>query len=307
MPTVLDPAAVRAVEDVFIAGIQALGIDNGAAKGDIKLTSGGPMVGEIAARLSGGYMSGWTFPLSSGIEVTEAAMNVAVGMQPGDLSPRVHRVSAERALISIPGTVAAVAGEENARRTAGIAEVFLRTGPNQEVVFPANNVEKCGNVISAAEDREGAIAAAREGVHALFLRLQPLMDQTTAFLFREKGLDAFTLSDADILRAIAAMPPFRGDPRILRKGSPICVEAPAGFEREPAWDWHELRLAAAVDTAVKNTSASIVRNPPAAGFTLSGLFWRAMLRGSVQGGAYLIDSVRLAAERGNVQEFLAGL
>mgnify|MGYP002388944453 CR=1 FL=1 len=74
-----------AVERVFTDGIRALGIDNGAAKGDIKLTSRGPMVGEIAARLSGGYMSGWTFPLASGVEVTRAALRVAAGLEPGDL------------------------------------------------------------------------------------------------------------------------------------------------------------------------------------------------------------------------------
>ena len=77
----------RSVEEVFRAGIRALGIDNGAAKGDLKLTSRGPMVGEIAARLSGGYMSGWTFPLASGVEVTAAGLRVAAGLDPGDLSP----------------------------------------------------------------------------------------------------------------------------------------------------------------------------------------------------------------------------
>ena len=119
MPTDLDTAAVRQIEDAFESGIRAIGIDNGAAKGDIKLTPRGAMIGEIAARLSGGYMSGWTFPLSSGVEVTEAALNIAVGLPPGDLTPRFSRTCAERGIISIPGVVASVEGESTARGIPG--------------------------------------------------------------------------------------------------------------------------------------------------------------------------------------------
>ena len=72
MPTIIKEEMKRVMLDTFRAGIHALGLagkDNiGAAKGDIKLTSNGtvfkPMIGEIAARLSGGYMSGWTYPYS---------------------------------------------------------------------------------------------------------------------------------------------------------------------------------------------------------------------------------------------------
>ena len=42
----------------FALAVKSLGLSCGAAKADIKLTSNGPRIGEIAARLSGGYMSG---------------------------------------------------------------------------------------------------------------------------------------------------------------------------------------------------------------------------------------------------------
>ena len=54
--------------ETFKKGIKALGLTNGVAKADIKYTEKGPMIGEIAGRLSGGYMSGWTFPYSSGVK-----------------------------------------------------------------------------------------------------------------------------------------------------------------------------------------------------------------------------------------------
>jgi biotin carboxylase len=307
MPTDLDAATVVAAESVFSAGIRALGINNGAAKGDIKVTPAGPKVGEIAARLSGGYMSGWTFPLSSGVEVTEAAMNIALGLPPGDLTPRMRRVSAERALISIPGIVEAVEGEEEARSVEGMVEVFLRTGAGQEVVFPANNVEKCGNVISAAEDREMAVGAARRALHSLSIRLKPCVERTDVFLFREKGIDAFTLRNQGLQMEIAALPPFRGDPWRLSAGFPLFAEAPDGIARETAEDWHGLGLADSLDAFTLKTGVPVLAKPPESAFTLSGLFWRALVRGSAQGARYLVDSVRRAAELGHLPEFLKRL
>ncbi|HTP59170.1 MAG TPA: ATP-grasp domain-containing protein, partial [Spirochaetia bacterium] len=194
MPTGLDDGTRERVEKVFEAGIHAIGIENGAAKGDIKLTPRGPMVGEIAARLSGGYMSGWTFPLSSGVEVTQAAMNIAVGLPPGDLLPRLKNVVAERAFISVPGKVAQVIGAEEARRIAGVAEVFMRTSGGDTVVFPANNVEKCGNILAVGTTREAAVETARAALGRISIRLEPLQEATTRYLFRLSGNDAFEVS-----------------------------------------------------------------------------------------------------------------
>ena len=44
----------------FEKGVKALGLSWGAAKGDVKYSRGRAVIGEIASRLSGGYMSGWT-------------------------------------------------------------------------------------------------------------------------------------------------------------------------------------------------------------------------------------------------------
>ena len=38
-----------------------------------------------------------------------------------------------------------------------------------------------------------------------------------------------------------------------------------------------------------------------------GLFWRAFLRASVQGGRYLLESIQEAARKGALAQFLDGL
>lgn len=181
------------VMSVFERGVHALGLTDGAVKGDILVRNGKAFVGEIAARLSGGYMSGWTVPYSCGLDITAAALTLALGG-----SPRLHTcgkdffvvplkqncpfVSAERAWISIPGQVASVSGLEAARAAPFVKDVFPRAGAGDTVVFPQNNVEKCGNVLSAAPSRREAVQASEAACRKIVLRLRPHVAETDAFL-----------------------------------------------------------------------------------------------------------------------------
>jgi biotin carboxylase len=294
MWTSLPDAERRAVEKVFRDGVRALGIDQGAAKGDIKLTSRGPMVGEIAARLSGGYMSGWTFPLASGVEVTRAALRVAAGLEPGDLSPKRNWTSAERAFISIPGIVKSVEGVGEARAIGGVREVFVLTGAGRRIVFPSSNVEKAGNVISAHESRDEAVAAAETAAARILVRLVPGDEATDEFLFGDASHcphPAFSLGRDDDRSALAAMPAYAGDPGAARAGAPIGVWALPGLPRELGRDWHGLTMEEAVGRLVAGNFIRIVDAGPAGSFALGAAFWRAFLRGSIQAGAYLVDSL----------------
>ncbi|EMB24497.1 ATP-grasp domain-containing protein [Treponema denticola] len=193
---------------VFFLGIKALGLTNGAAKGDIFLRKADPKkngkrtacVGEIAARLSGGYMSGWTVPYSSGFDVTKAAVKIALG-EPVDELPngeaarfsaeRAARFSAERAWISVPGIIKKIYGLEEARSTKNVKDVLPRLFEKDKAVFPKNNVEKCGNVLSSAESYDEAVKASMEAVQKIFLRLERANNKTN--LFFEKTNPSITV------------------------------------------------------------------------------------------------------------------
>ena len=193
IPSDCPQALADEVITVFERGVHSLGLTDGAVKGDILVRDGKAFVGEIAARLSGGYMSGWTVPYSSGLDITAAALTLAIGG-----SPRLHTcgkdffavplkqncpfVSAERAWISIPGRVAAVCGLDAARAVPFVKDVFPRAGVGDAVTFPRNNVEKCGNVLSAAPSRAEAVQASESACRKIVLRLQAHVAETDAFL-----------------------------------------------------------------------------------------------------------------------------
>jgi biotin carboxylase len=308
MPTVLDEEKVRLAEEVFERGIRALGISRGAAKGDIKITPDGPVVGEIAARLSGGYMSGWTFPFASGVEVTEAALNIAVGLPPGDLTPKRRWVSAERAFISIPGTVKALEGLQAARALPCIEELFVRVSPGGRVQLPINNMGKCGNLISKAASREQSVEAVQQAVQSVLVRLEACDPRTDAYLAGEErnGFSAFSRISLETERAVGELPAWVGDPELFgRKTGHLRVLPLRGAGRESERDWHGWSLQDALRRVLEITKvrqsngrqavgspSALRKSEPAPGTLLLGrVFWKALVRGGVQAGVYVIDTL----------------
>jgi len=164
MPTNLNAKKVENALQVFKQGIRVLGIEIGAAKGDIKLTKSGAMVGEIASRLSGGFMSAYTYPYATGVDLIQSAINIAMGDPPGDLSEKLNRISVERAIIPGSGVVQATEGIEEAMSIRGVKNVFVTCEVGETVHIPTSNVEKCGNVIAVGNSREEALNAANLGV-----------------------------------------------------------------------------------------------------------------------------------------------
>lgn len=187
IPSSVDESIKKEVIEVFTAGVKALGITSGAAKGDMKYTSRGAVVGEIAARLSGGYMSGWTYPYSSGINLTQAGLELAAGLPlqiTADMAE--NRVCAERAYISIPGVVKEVSLPDWENREE-VKNLFSYVAPGKEVCFPVNNVQKAGSVIAAADTREEAVKAAEETAAEVVIRLEEENRETEEFLFHPKS------------------------------------------------------------------------------------------------------------------------
>lgn len=197
MPSEVSKEKYTELIKTFASGVKALGLTRGAAKADIKYTQNGAMIGEIAARLSGGYMSGWTFPYSSDFNLTKAAIQISCGETPSELeSLRIplaidspfklfyvpsKKVSAERAWISIPGTVKKI-HNSNKNCPDIIKNVFPRINEKDKVTFPRNNVEKCGNVISVSTDRTEAVCACENYIKNITLELEPDNKDTEYFL-----------------------------------------------------------------------------------------------------------------------------
>jgi isopentenyl diphosphate isomerase/L-lactate dehydrogenase-like FMN-dependent dehydrogenase/biotin carboxylase len=160
MPSALPKEILDEACKIMKQGIKALGINIGAAKGDIKITKNGPMIGELAARLSGGFMSAYTYPYSTGVDLMKAVIEVALGQEPGNLEPVINMTAIERAIIPKPGIVKKITGLEEALKVPGIKEIFINVKPGEKVTQPRSNVDKAGHIIAVGKtlaEAEGSI------------------------------------------------------------------------------------------------------------------------------------------------------
>lgn len=320
MPATLTREGYRQLTDTFTAAVRALGLSCGAAKGDVFLCSrrmlhgGGAadgvgaadvaVIGEVAARLSGGYMSGWTYPYHSGIDLTEAAIRVALGETVAP-APTRNDVVAERAIVSIPGVVAGVEGladrpvdpraVDRDHPSAFAEQVFLRVAPGDRVHLPQNNVEKCGNVIVRATSSVVLAAKLHAVMRPIVVRLQPGEAETAEFLFRRDPPPhgAFRCSPSEDALVAAIAEDRLPDERPL-------ATSPS---RRGIWADTAIRSISAVPVLHADGAtfaeacaliAPLVRfvdEPPDDGVFLGRSLARALLRGGAAGGYFLLESL----------------
>lgn len=162
--------------DMLQEGAKALGITYGVAKGDIKITPEGPRIIEIAARLSGGFMSSHTFPYSTGINLHQIAIKMALGQNPtqGDLIPHQHYFSIEKGLIAPhSGTYKKIQKLTEASEIPFIKNIFITANPHQKVHSITSNVDKLGHIIATAPTLEKAQQAIDQAIQTLNIIMEP--------------------------------------------------------------------------------------------------------------------------------------
>jgi biotin carboxylase len=288
MPSMAPRRIRQAVEKVFRDGIKALGITDGAAKGDIKWDGRRAVAGEIAARLSGGYMSGWTYPLASGFSSIEAAMRISLGMDPGTAPGWCLDHSAERAFLSIPGTVATIDLPESRPE-----HLYLRIKPGDRVRFPRNNVEKCGNIITHGPDRRAVVDRAERYAAGILVRLDPDDADTAVFLNNPEEWIPLPFAGMSVRAGRFKSGIFRGGPvdfRVLPRlnGSRV-IPVWKDWQKESAPDWNGRRLGDSVRLLldISGRDPVFLKNPQDDPWFR--WLWKAFFTGGVQGALWFID------------------
>jgi hypothetical protein len=194
-------------------------------------------------------------------------------------------ISAERAWISIPGKIASVSGYDKARSLPFLKDIFPRSKPNDEVNFPVNNVEKCGNCIAVAPSRKESIDSAEEACRLIVLRLAAPNPETDAYL--ASGLRRSKAFPPDCFNV-----PGNWDHRVFSPadGIPEGIQVPSSLIPflDSALDWQGRTLRRALLQACEIESG-IISVLSSRDSVILRQYWAALLRGGIQGIIYLYD------------------
>ena len=146
------------VEALVEKAALALGVGNGVVKGDVVFTPDGPKMIEMATRLSGGDFSESLIPLGCGVNIVEAAINLAVGRKPDldKLYPRFQKGVVNRYFFPRPGKLLRIEGVEEARKYPWLKKLEFWYAPGDEVPEIKSHADRFGVFIVTGETRREA-------------------------------------------------------------------------------------------------------------------------------------------------------
>lgn len=127
-PSLLSPETQKEMYKKMEASAKAIGIKDGAFKGDLLLDKKGNVrVIEVTARTSGGFDSQYRKPLSFGIDIIKATMDIALGKELdfNDLVPKYCMRSKTYSMMPEPGLITDIIGLEEARKIPGVHDIIV--------------------------------------------------------------------------------------------------------------------------------------------------------------------------------------
>lgn len=156
--------------------IRILGIDFGAAKGDIIIHNGEPKIIEMAARTSGGWFGAGSIPVATGVNMLKPLLQMAVGDKPEIELLRSTRnlFCAQRYLIPREsGEVISVSGVEEAACMPGV-EMFTSFLPQvgDRIVRSTNHAQRYAQVICTGATIEEAIRRCKNAIAQIKIQLK---------------------------------------------------------------------------------------------------------------------------------------
>lgn len=172
-PSEKPPAVVEAAISVAQAAAEAIGVRDGPTYTQVLVDEGGPVVGELAARLGGGH-DAELCEAALGIDLNGLAIAAALGDEiPGDALRREEVVGGAcvRFLVAPEGTVGAVEGVERAEDSDGVAWVRVYREPGEDSRTLRQGSDRAGAVLAVGESRKQAVARGKRAARRVRFRV----------------------------------------------------------------------------------------------------------------------------------------
>ena len=165
-PSQLEDENIDAIRDLAVRAVRAVGINNGPAHVEIMLTKKGPRMIELGARMGGDCITTHLVPLSTGIDMIKATIDICLGDVP-DLEYKFHKGSAIRYLRQSHGTIQKIEGVETAKSYEGVKQVTFVKEIGDSVKNINSSVDRIGYVIAQAESAVQAVNCCEMAINSI--------------------------------------------------------------------------------------------------------------------------------------------
>ena len=163
-PSSLSKDEKDAISCVAINACKAIGIENGPAHVEIMLTDNGPKMIELGARMGGDNITTHLVPLSTGIDMIAATIQIACG-ESVNIEPTFEKGSAIRFIKANKGIVKSISGLEKASTIEGVEEIHVGVKVGDQIEDINDSTDRIGYVIAQADNPHKAIDACEKALN----------------------------------------------------------------------------------------------------------------------------------------------
>lgn len=143
----------KLISEVAKKAVKAVGISKGPAHVEIMVTSNGPKLIELGARLGGDYITSHLVLLSTGIDMVKATILDSCGMR-FCLENTISQTSMIKYLATNSGVIKEIQGIEEAKQLKGVVSIKLFKGIGDSIRGIHSSNDRVGCVIVQEDDFE---------------------------------------------------------------------------------------------------------------------------------------------------------
>lgn len=173
-PAQFDFPMIEKIKKVAIDGILALGIELGPSHTEIIVTEEGPKIVEIGARMGGDCIATHLVPLSTGIDMVECSIKVALKEKP-DLVAKFKRASAIRYFKSYSGQIQSIKGIVEASLINGIHEITFVKNEGDIINDIHCSTDRVGFIIATGNEVNEAITSCEKAMDIIKISIAPII------------------------------------------------------------------------------------------------------------------------------------
>ena len=174
-PSYVPAAELQPVMRLAEAAGRALGIVTGTVKGDLVLGPRGPVVIEMAARISGGWMATDQIPLHSGVDFIGIAIRLALGeaVNIAEAEAKGGQATAIRYFFPPPGLVRTLELDRALVDQPWVRRFSLDLAAGDRVPPETDHTRRAGFVLVTGADRKEAVARAEAVIAGIRIEIDP--------------------------------------------------------------------------------------------------------------------------------------
>lgn len=159
------------IRDIALQAIRAIRLQNGPSHTEVKITEKGPKIVEIAARLGGDFITSRLVPLSTGVDLVGASVQLAAGKKP-ELKRKWQKAAAIHFIHGEQGKIQCLEETEEMSRLDGIEEVAIYKKPGDVVDGTKSSNDRLGHIITTGRTPEEAMEKGRKALECIRLEYE---------------------------------------------------------------------------------------------------------------------------------------